>query len=141
MNLRRTSREEPELNLIPLIDVVFMLLIFFMVTTTFNRDSGIKLTLPEASAEADIEQEQKLEIVIDAEGRYYIDQHLVVNTAPETLKRALQQSLAQNKDVPVIISAAAKTPHQAVITVMDVARQLGLVNFTLATQTPVAGQP
>lgn len=140
MNLRRTSREEPELNLIPLIDVVFMLLIFFMVTTTFNRDAGIKLTLPEASAEAD-PQQQKLEILIDAEGQYYIDQQRVVNTAPETLKRALQQSLAEGKDVPVIISADAKTPHQAVITVMDVARQLGLVNFTLATQNPAAGQP
>lgn len=141
MNLRRTSREEPELNLIPLIDVVFMLLIFFMVTTTFNRDAGIKLTLPEASAEADTLQEQKLEILIDAEGNYYIDQQRVVNTAPETLKRALQKSLAEGRDVPVIISADAKTPHQAVVTVMDVARQLGLVNFTLATQNPATGQP
>ena len=141
MNLRRTHREAPELNLIPLIDVVFMLLIFFMVTTTFNRDSGIQLTLPDASAEADTQQEKQLEIVIDAEGRYYINQQLVVNTAPETLKRSLQQSLTQDKDAPIIISADAKTPHQAVITVMDVARQLGLVNFTLATQNPAAVQP
>lgn len=136
MNLRRTRRDEPELNLIPLVDILFVVLIFFIVTTTFNRDAGITLTLPEASAGAEARQETTLEIVIDAEGRYYINQQQVVNTSPETLKRALQQVAAELQDAPVVISADAKTPHQAVITAMDVARQLGFVHITLATQNP-----
>lgn len=137
MNLRRTRHPDPEISLIPLVDILFVVLIFFIVTTTFNRDAGITLTLPEATTGVEAEQKVKLEIVIDAEGRYYINQQRVVNTAPETLKRALQQSIADARDVPIVISADAKTPHEAVITAMDVARQLGLVHFTLATQNPV----
>ena len=141
MNLRRTRRDEPELNLIPLVDILFVVLIFFIVTTTFNRDAGITLTLPEASAEAETRQEVTLGIVIDGEGRFYINQQQVVNTSPETLKRALQQAAVEDKNAPVVISADAKTPHQAVITAMDVARQLGFVHFTLATQSPASGKP
>ena len=141
MNLRRTRRDEPELNLIPLVDILFVVLIFFIVTTTFNRDAGITLTLPEASAEAETKQEVTLGIVIDGEGRFYINQQQVVNTSPETLKRALQQAAVEDKNAPVVISADAKTPHQAVITAMDVARQLGFVHFTLATQSPASGKP
>lgn len=141
MNLRRTRHDEPELSLIPLVDILFVVLIFFIVTTTFNRDAGITLTLPEASAGAEAKQDMTLGIVIDAEGRYYINQQQVVNTSPETLKRALQQASAEHKDAPVVISADAKTPHQAVITAMDVARQLGFVHFTLATQSPASGKP
>ncbi|MDO9371282.1 MAG: biopolymer transporter ExbD [Gammaproteobacteria bacterium] len=141
MNLRRTRRDEPELNLIPLVDILFVVLIFFIVTTTFNRDAGITLTLPEASAGAEAKQDTTLGIVIDAEGRYYINQQQVVNTSPETLKRALQQVAAELHDAPVVISADAKTPHQAVITAMDVARQLGFVHITLATQNPQQTKP
>ncbi|MDA1107051.1 MAG: biopolymer transporter ExbD [Proteobacteria bacterium] len=136
MNLRRTRRDEPKLSLIPLVDILFVVLIFFIVTTTFNRDAGITLTLPEASAGAEAKQDATLGIVIDTEGRYYINQQQVVNTSPETLKRALQQAAADLKDAPVVISADAKTPHQSVITAMDVARQLGFVHITLATQNP-----
>lgn len=136
MNLRRTRREEPELNLIPLVDILFVVLIFFIVTTTFNRDAGITLTLPEASAGAEAKEGVTLDIVIDAEGRYYINQQQVVNTSPETLQRALQQAAGEIKEAPVIISADAKTPHQSVITAMDAARQLGFVHITLATQNP-----
>lgn len=141
MNLRRTRHEEPELSLIPLVDILFVVLIFFIVTTTFNRDAGITLTLPEASAGAEAKQDVTLGIVIDAEGRYYINQQQVVNTSPETLKRALQQVAAEHQDAPVVISADAKTPHQAVITAMDVARQLGFVHITLATQNPQQAKP
>ncbi|MCG6864738.1 MAG: biopolymer transporter ExbD, partial [Thiogranum sp.] len=80
MNLRRSRGEEPEVNLTPLIDVVFILLIFFMVSTTFQKESQIKIELPEASGEPVEDRKELLEIVIDAEGRYFIDQQQVVNT-------------------------------------------------------------
>ncbi|MEW6353647.1 MAG: biopolymer transporter ExbD [Pseudomonadota bacterium] len=136
MNLRRSRSEEPELNLIPLIDIVFMLLIFFIVTTTFTRDTEININLPTADADPLKTEEKVLEVSIDAGGRFYINRQEVVNTELETVKRALRKEAEalQVKDPPLIISADAKTPHQAVITAMDAARQLGFVHLTFATQ-------
>lgn len=134
MNLRRARKEEPELNLIPLIDIVFMLLIFFIVTTTFNRDTEININLPTANSDPLKVDEKVVEISIDGEGRFYINQQEVINTEVETVKRALQKAAGELKDPPLIISADAKTPHQSVITAMDAARQLGFVHITFATQ-------
>lgn len=142
MNLRRSRKEEPELNLIPLIDIVFMLLIFFIVTTTFNRDTEISINLPVADSDPLKADEKVLEVGIDARGHYFINRQEVINTSIEALKRALQQAAAGMKnpqDPPLIISADAKTPHQAVITALDAARQLGFVHMTFATQ-PTAEQ-
>lgn len=134
MNLRTPRREEPDLNLIPLIDVVFMLLIFFMVTTTFNRDSGLEIQLPTADAEQTELKLDRIEITIDAEGRYYVNQQALINTQLDTLKRAIEQTAGERRDVPFIISADAKTSHQAVVSAMEAAAQLGFVRITFATQ-------
>ncbi len=135
MKFRATERrDEPELNLIPLIDIIFILLIFFITTTTFNREAEISIELPVAQAEPSHLQDQTLEIIIDAQGQFYINQQLVVNTEIETLKRAISKAVEGLKDPPVIISADAKTPHQAVITAMSAAQQVGFVHLTFATK-------
>ncbi len=139
MNLRTPRREEPDINLIPLIDVVFMLLIFFMVTTTFNRDAGLQIELPTADAEQTEAKADTIEITIDAEGRYYVNQQALINTRLDTLKRAIEQTAGERRDVPFVISADAKTPHQAVVSAMEAAAQLGFVRITFATQQAEAG--
>lgn len=138
MNLRRSRGEEPEVNLTPLIDVVFILLIFFMVSTTFQKESQIKIELPEASGEPVEDRKELLEIVIDAEGRYFIDQQQVVNTELDTLKRAIQKYLGKQTDLPVVIRADRSTPYESVVRAMDATAQLGLVKMSLATSKPPA---
>ncbi len=136
MNLRQAGGDEPELNLTPLIDVVFILLIFFMVSTTFQKESEINIELPEASGEPLEERKEQLEIVIDANGHYFIDQQQVVNTELATLKQAIQKFLGEQRDLPVVIRADRTTPYEAVIRAMDATAQLGLVNMSLATSQP-----
>ncbi len=136
MNLRQAGGDEPELNLTPLIDVVFILLIFFMVSTTFQKESEIKIELPEASADPVEEKEDVLELVIDAEGRYFIDQQQVVNTELVTLKKALSKFLGERTSIPVVIRADRRTPYESVVRAMDATSQLGLVQMSLATSQP-----
>jgi len=137
VKLRRTSSEdEPSVNLTPLIDVVFILLIFFMVSTTFQRESEIKIELPEASSEPVEEKEDVLEIVIDIEGHYFIDEQQVVNTELETLKTAIQKFLGEQTEMPVVIRADRNTPYESVVRAMDATAQLGLVKMSLATNQP-----
>lgn len=139
MRLRQRPREEPEINLIPLIDVMLFLLIFFVVSTTFTRNSGITLNLPEASPRPVEEQEAPIEVVVDAQGRYYVNDQLVVNKQIETVKKALQLA-AKGKDHPaLVISADASATHQAVITVMEAARRSGLNQITFATRSAAQG--
>lgn len=133
MNLRTRQREAPDINLTPLIDVVFLLLIFFMVSTTFKREAQLKVDLPEAAAAPVQAQEKTIEIVINAEGRYFINGKEVVNTRQKTLILAMKKTSGGNNKLPLIIRADAKTPHQAVVTAMDAARQLGFVNLSIAT--------
>lgn len=133
MNLRRSRAEDPEVNLMPLIDVVFILLIFFMVSTTFQKESEIKIELPEASSEPVEAERDTFEIVIDADGRYFIDERQVVNNEIDTLKKAISQSLANRKDMPVVIRADRRTPYESVVRAMDATSQLGLVQMSLAT--------
>jgi len=133
MNLRRQVRPTPDINLTPLIDVVFLLLIFFMVSTTFQKETRIKVQLPEATTEATAEQvPEVLDITVDRAGSFYVNQQEVVNTELETLKRAIEEAAKGEKDLPVIISADARTPHQAVIKVLDAASSLGYVRMTFA---------
>ena len=136
MNLRRSRSEEPDVNLTPLIDVVFILLLFFMVSTTFQRESEINIELPEASAEPVEEREETLELVIDAEGHYFIDEQQVVNTELETLKQAIQKFLGERSEIPVVIRADRMTPYESVVRAMDATAQLGLVQMSLATSQP-----
>lgn len=139
MNLRRSRAEEPDVNLTPLIDVVFILLIFFMVSTTFQKESEIRIELPEATADPVEEQDERLELVIDADGHYFIGEQQVVNTELETLKKAILKFLGDRSDVPVTIRADRRTPYEAVIRAMDATSQLGLVQMSLATNQPQSG--
>jgi len=133
VNFQRKEEEEVGVNLTPLIDVVFILLLFFMVTTTFNRHSELRIDLPEASSESQPEQQKQLEIAIDASGTYFVNGQKMVNTKAETLLLALRKAIGNDKEVPVSIRADAKTPHQSVITAMDAASKLGLTKMSIAT--------
>jgi biopolymer transport protein ExbD len=133
MNLQPGETDEPEVNLTPLIDVVFLLLIFFMVSTTFEHQSRIKIDLPEATAVPTRPEDESLEIIIDAQGRYFIDSEQVVNTTPKTLKTAISKAVGEREGLAVTIRADANTPHQAVVTALDVSSQLGLTRISLAT--------
>ena len=134
MNLRpERSDERVDVNLTPLIDVVFLLLIFFMVSTTFDRHAKLKVELPEASARTEQQLEEPVVLSIDAKGNYFINDRQVVNTQLETLKIALQKTVADKKDVSLVLRADAKTPHQSVVRAMDAASQLGLTRLSIAT--------
>jgi biopolymer transport protein ExbD len=133
MNLQPGDNDEPDVNLTPLIDVVFLLLIFFMVSTTFEHQSRIKIDLPEASAAPTSQEDESLEILIDAQGRYFIGDQQVVNTTAKTLKSAISKAVGEREGLAVTIRADATTPHQAVITALDVTSQLGLTHISLAT--------
>ena len=134
MRLGSNRREEDfEINLIPLIDVMLTLLMFFVMTTTFVQHSSMKVTLPEASATEQMRDEQSLTVLIDAESRYYIDANEVLNPGIETLKEAITRVAGDDRTRSVILRADALTPHQAVITAMDALGQLGFERLSLAT--------
>ena len=132
MNLKRTQRDEPDLNLTPLIDVVFLLLIFFMVTTTFVKEADLQIVLPESTAKAETQQRVPVEIAIDAQGRYFINQKEVVNTTLETLVIALKKAKVDKK-LGIVIRADARTPHASVVTAMDASGQAGISKISIAT--------
>lgn len=134
LNFRKQKSEELELNLTPLIDVVFLLLIFFMVSTTFQKESEISVQLPKASKEP---QEnvpaERIEVIINAAGKFFVnDQELVVSDG-SALQKALYQISDGKRDVPLTIRADSQTPHQAVVTAMDAAAQLGMLRMSIAT--------
>jgi len=134
MNFRKGLTDEVELNLTPLIDVVFLLLIFFMVTTTFDRDAKIKINLPTTTNAVSEAQKNPLELLIDNKGNYFVDGREVLNNQPETLFRAMSQALdGRGKNPPLTISADANANYQSVVTAMDIAGRLGLTNFSMAT--------
>lgn len=132
--LRKIRKQEVTINLTPLIDVVFLLLIFFMVTTSFTRETQIQLELPKADVEKMQSDPEIMEISIDKEGRMFLNGKSLVNSQIETLKNVMTPILANNKDIPVVISADANTPYQSVVTAMDATSQLGITNLKMATQ-------
>lgn len=133
MNLQQHKRDELDVNITPLIDIVFLLLIFFMVSTTFERESEIDITLPEATIDAGKEVSDVIEITIGADGTFFINGKRVVNNQVATLKQALLKVANGREDPPIIISADAKATHQSVVSVMDAARQLGFIHLSFAT--------
>ena len=136
MNFKRQNRESVEVNLTPLIDIVFLLLIFFMVSTTFTKENHLSIDLPEASAKASATPAESIEILISASGEYSINDKALVSHTLSTLKRGLQKALGGRDSAPVVITADAKTPHEAVVRAMDAAGQLGLVNLSITTRQP-----
>lgn len=136
---RADSHNDPELNFIPLIDVLLMTLIFLVVTTSFSREAQLHIKLPEASADASVDA-GALRVAIDAKGQYFINGAQLLNNSPAVVRRAMQQAAGSNKNPVVVLYADAKTPHEAVVRAMDVARRLGFTHLTFATQ-PSESQP
>ena len=137
MNLRGARvRDDPEINFIPLIDVLLVILIFLMVTTTYQRVAELQITLPEADADAVKQRPKEVNVGIDSQGRYVIDKNVFTYTTVGALGDMLRRAAGEAKDPVVIINADANATHQSVIHVMEAARQVGLVHITFATQTP-----
>jgi biopolymer transport protein ExbD len=134
MNFRQKNRAKLDITLTPMIDVVFLLLIFFMVTTTFSRETQIKIKLPEAEGEERDQQPKVIALTIDANGIYYVNDHQVINQKPATLKKAIIDAAGNSRALPFVISADAKTPYQAVITALDIASQAGFSRITFAAE-------
>ncbi len=136
MNIRPHRHKRSVLvDMTPLIDVVFLLLIFFMVSTTFDRQSQLKVDLPEASATAEEAQEPDLiEVVVDSKGHFYLDDQELVTHDVATLKRALKKAAGGRTDVPVRVTSDRQAPFQAVIEVMDAAGQLGMSHLSFLTR-------
>jgi biopolymer transport protein ExbD len=134
MNLRPKDHEEPEMNLTSLIDVVLLLLIFFMVSTTFVDESRIKLQLPQASNEPAAEQKKDpIEVAVTASGEYRVNGQTLINTSPATLSAAVSKLAGERRDLPITIRADARSTHQSVVTAMDVLGRLGFKAISIAT--------
>ncbi|VUD68817.1 Biopolymer transport protein ExbD [Thalassocella blandensis] len=136
MQFKRQVKAEDPINLTPLIDVVFLLLIFFMVSTTFTKESHLEVDLPEATGSAPAQPSEKVEVVIDANGAYSVNGNKLINNQLETLRRALQEASGGNTKVPFIITGDANASYQSIISVMDVAGQEGFVNISMTARTP-----
>lgn len=134
MNLRPRNRDVFEINVIPLIDVMFMLVIFFVVSTTFEKYSKININLPKASEERPETELEKVDIAVDARGNVFVGGQSLVNTQVMTIREALRDAVHDLKDPTVVISADADATHQSVVRVMDAARQIGLVKITFVTE-------
>lgn len=135
MRFKRQRTEEVSVNLTPLIDVVFLLLIFFMVSTTFTKQAHLKIDLPTATTEEVSEALRQVDVTITADGQYSVNDQALINSQAKTLKRAIAKASRNNNKLPLIITADAKTEHQAVVTAMDVAGQLGFVHLSITTRT------
>jgi len=141
MKFKRPLREELSINITPLIDVVFLLLIFFMVTTTFSRETRLLVNLPEADAELAENQTAQIEIVVARDGRYTINGRALVNNRIETLMRGLELESGGDRSLPVLLIADAESTHQAVVTAMDAIGQSGFSRLSIATRRPQACEP
>ena len=127
MKLQPKDHEEPEVNLTSLIDVVLLLLIFFMVSTTFIDESRIRLQLPQASTEPAMEQKKDpIEVAVTASGEFRVNGQVLINTSPSTLSAAVSKIAGERRDLPITIRADARATHQSVVTAMDVLGRLGL---------------
>ena len=130
---RNRAMDEPEINLVPLIDVLFCLILFLVVTTSFNQRSVMKLQLPNAQTNAQVSANEALVVLIDAEGKFFVGNNEVLKPDVQSLKETISQVAGNNRDQPVILRADARTPHQSVVTAMDALGQLGFVKLSIAT--------
>ena len=149
MNFRPRAKDEPEINLIPFIDVLLVILIFLMLSTTYSKFTELQVTLPVAQAETLRERPQEIIVAVSPEGRYAVNRQTLEGRSVEHLAQALQSAArasgtagaASAAAASVIISADASAPHQAVISVMEAARRVGLAQITFATQSTGAAAP
>ncbi|MBT5718977.1 MAG: biopolymer transporter ExbD [Gammaproteobacteria bacterium] len=136
MKFKRSKREELAINMTPLIDVVFLLLIFFMVTTTFSRETRLLVNLPEANAEAAQSNPSQIEILVSRDGSYSINGRALVNSRIETLVQGLEIESGGDRSLPILLIADAEATHQSVVTAMDGIGQSGFTRMSIATQRP-----
>lgn len=137
MKLGSIRREDNfEINVIPLIDVMLTLLMFFVLTATFEQRASLKVSLPQASESTEHSTDTSLTVMIDRDGRYFVDNNEVLNPGLDTLKDVLQRVAGDDRSRAVTIRADAQTPHQAVVTAMDALGQVGFTRLSIAT-TPV----
>ncbi len=135
MNFRKSSRDEPEINLIPFIDVLLVVLIFLMLSTTYSKFTELQVKLPLADVEQQRDYPKEVIVAVSSDGRYMINKTLVEGRSIESLGAALVLAAKAGKDSVIIISADASSSHQSVITVMEAARRNGFVQMTFATQS------
>jgi biopolymer transport protein ExbD len=141
MNFRPRHRDEPEINLIPFIDVLLVVLIFLMLSTTYSKFTELQLTLPVADAEQQRDRPKEIIVAVAADGRYAVNKQALDERSVSAVTAALAGAAAAGKDSIVIISADATAPHQSVVTVMEAARRAGLSQITFATQSSTAAGP
>jgi biopolymer transport protein ExbD len=134
MRFRRTFEEEPEINLIPLIDVLLVVLIFLAVSTTYSRFAELKIQLPSAEASAPAEPPRLVNVAVTADGRYALERNALATISADGLAAELTKVVQGRDDVVLVINADAQAPHQAVISVMEAARLAGIVRISFATQ-------
>lgn len=134
MRFRRPFDEEPEVNLIPLIDVLLIVLIFLAISTTYSRYAELQITLPSADATVVQDKPREISIAITADGRYALERKLLPGTDVSSLAAALKAAAGEREDSVIVINADAQAPHQAVISAMEAARVAGIVRISFATQ-------
>ena len=135
MNFRPRPKDEPEINLIPFIDVLLVILIFLMLTTTYSKFTEMQLKLPVADTEAQRDYPKEVVVAVSSDGRYMVNRQQVGGRSTEALATAIAEAAKAGKDTVIIISADATATHQSVITVMEAARRMGLTQITFATQS------
>lgn len=135
MKLRKRSRQDDYINVVPFIDILLVLLIFFMVSSRFTHNAELKLDLPNAEETAGQQrQPDTIELAVHEDGSYSINDQSIADNKPETLRKGLHEVAGENTDIPLILSADAKATHQAVVTAMDVAGQLGFSKLSITTR-------
>jgi biopolymer transport protein ExbD len=138
---RGVGKDEPEINLIPLIDVLLVILIFLMVTTTYARFAELQINLPEAQGDSAKETPAQINVNVDASGNYQVNESGVPDTGVDAIASALTRAAGNQKDPVVVIGADARATHQSVIRVMDAARRVGFNRVTFVTQSTVTESP
>jgi biopolymer transport protein ExbD len=136
VNFPRRTLEDPAINLTPLIDVVFLLLIFFMVTTTFTRDTRLTVNLPEAEANSSESLPDQIEVTVSEAGRFSVNGEVLSNSQPGTLGDAILQAAQRDRSRPVLLVADAEATHQSVVTAMDAIGRAGFSRLSIATRPP-----
>jgi biopolymer transport protein ExbD len=141
LKFRRQSREEVGINLTPLIDIVFLLLIFFMVSTTFTRETQLSIDLPEAKGQPRESVERQIEILVDETGRFRVNGKALVDGRMRTLQAAIYKESSGDTTIPMIITADAQAAHEHVVQAMDAAGQMGFVHLSITTRQPTESSP
>jgi biopolymer transport protein ExbD len=140
MNFRIRPKDDPEINLISLVDIFLLLLVFFMISTTFLDDARIKIRLPEASVEPTASEQQAIEVTVTADGDYQVNGQTLINSSTASLTNAILKVAGDSRATPVTLRADGRATHQAVVTAMDVIGRMGFKSINIATVNNQTGR-